>query len=111
MTITIEPARGVVVVRAGGAVLGESRRALILREGDREPVFYLPREDFTTAFLDPSDRRTRCPHKGEASYFHIVAKSGPIRDAVWTYADPLPAVAAIRDHLAFAHERVTVERI
>jgi uncharacterized protein (DUF427 family) len=111
MAITIETAGGVVVVRAGGAVLGESRKALILREDGYAPVYYLPREDFLVAFLEPSQKRTRCPHKGEARYFHIIVKSGPIRDAVWSYETPLPGVAAIAGHLAFGDERVAVERL
>ncbi len=111
MAITIEPAGGVVVVRAGGAVVGETRNALVLREDGYEPVFYVPREDFVVAFLEPSDKRTRCPHKGEARYWHIAAKSGPIRDAVWSYEAPPPDVAAIAGHLAFGDERVTVERL
>ncbi len=107
--ITIEPVTGLVVVRAGGAVLGETRRALALRENGREAVYYLPREDFAMAFLDRSDTVTTCPHKGTATYYHIAAKSGPIRDAAWSYEDPLAAVAAIRGCLAFYPDKATVE--
>lgn len=107
--ITIEPVTGLVVVRAGGAVLGETRRALALRENGRDPVYYLPREDFGMTFLDRSDTVTFCPHKGHAAHFHIAAKSGPITDAVWSYEDPLPAVAAIRGHFAFYPDKATVE--
>lgn len=109
MGMTIEPAQGAVVIRAGGAVLGESRNAVALREDGRDVVFYLPRDDFSVAFLDPSDTATHCPLKGEARYFHIVAKSGPIRDAVWSYEEPLPAAEAIRGRLAFDREKVAVE--
>lgn len=38
--IIIRPATGTWVVRAGGAVLGESTQALELIEEDREPVIY-----------------------------------------------------------------------
>ncbi len=108
---TIEPATGVHVVRAGGAVIAESHNALILRESGHEPVVYIPRADIGMAFLERSETRTRCPHKGEASYYHVIAKSGPIEDAGWSYEAPIPAAEAIRDHLAFAHERVAVERL
>ena len=43
--ITITPAQGTWVVRAGGAVLGETTGALELREGDHAPVIYFPRGD------------------------------------------------------------------
>ena len=107
--ITITPAPGTVVVRAGGAVIAESARALSLAETGHAPVFYLPREDVGMEFLDRSDTTTHCPYKGDASYFHFIAKSGPIRDAAWSYEEPLADVAAIKDHLAFYGDKVTIE--
>lgn len=111
MSIAIEPVRGVVVVRAGGAVLGESRNALALRENGGAPVYYVPRGDFVAAFLEPSETVTTCPLKGRARYYHLAVKSGAIRDAAWSYEEPKDAAAAIRDHLAFNPEKVTVERL
>ena len=49
--ITIRNAPGKWVVRAGGAILGESDRALELTEGDYPPVIYFPRDDIGMAFL------------------------------------------------------------
>ena len=109
--ITITPATGTWVVRAGGAVIGESQNALELREGGHDPVIYFPRGDIAMAFLDASDTKTTCPHKGEASYFSIIAKSGAIRDAAWSYEDPKDGVAEIKDHLAFYTDHVAVERV
>lgn len=111
MSIRIEPVEGVVVVRAGGAVLGESRRVVAVRDGAGEPALYMPREDFETAFLDPSDTVSDCPRKGRATHYHIAAKSGLIRDAAWSYDAPGPEAAAIRGHLAFDEARVTLERL
>jgi len=82
--IKIRPAGGTWTVRAGGAVLAETTAALELVEGDNPPVIYFPRADFAEAFLDPSDTRSTCPYKGEATYYSIVAKSGPIKDAAWS---------------------------
>ena len=109
--VTIRKAEGTWVVRAGGAVLGESTNALELLEGDLPPVIYFPRADIAMAFLDPSPTRTECRHKGSASYFTVVAKSGPLADAVWSYESPLPGVERIAGHLAFDTSRVTVERL
>ncbi len=100
------------VVRAGGAVIGETDNALILSEGALEDVVYVPREDIEMAFLDPSPKTTHCPHKGDASYFTIVAKSGPIENAAWSYEDPKEEVARIKNHLAFyVSDRVAVEQV
>lgn len=108
---TITPLEGLYVLRAGGAVIGESQRALALRQGKEPERIYLPREDIAMAFLEQSDRRTSSPDKGEARYYTIVAKSGPIENAGWSYEEPAEAAEAIRGHLAFDHERVTVERL
>ena len=110
--IKIRPADGTWTVRAGGAVLGESSNALELTEGEYPMVIYFPREDIAMEFLDTSDTRTTCPHKGEASYFSIVTKSTVLKDAAWSYENPKEGVAAIKDHLAFyASDTVAVEQI
>ncbi len=108
---TITPAAGVHVMRAGGAVIAETSRALILHEVGLEPVVYFPREDAGMEFLDPSDTRTTCPHKGEATHYHIAAKSGPIRDAAWSYETPVAGAEAIAGYVAFYDEKATVEAL
>lgn len=110
--ITIRKAQGTWVVRAGGAVLGESKNALELTEGSYPPVIYFPRGDIGMAFLDTSDSSSHCPHKGDASYFSIVTKSEVLADAAWSYDAPLADVAAIAGHLAFhASDKVAVEKL
>ncbi|MEM1101290.1 MAG: DUF427 domain-containing protein [Pseudomonadota bacterium] len=109
--IKIRKAPGTWSVRVGGAVLGESSAALELAEGSYPEVIYFPREDFAMAFLDPSDKSTHCPHKGDANYFHIVTKSTTLENAVWSYESPKEGVAEIAGYLAFGHEDVTVEKI
>jgi uncharacterized protein (DUF427 family) len=110
--IKIRKADGVWTVRSGGAVLGESRNALELSEGDRAPVIYFPRGDIAMAMLDRTDKVTHCPHKGDANHFTIVNRSNVVENAVWTYENPIDAVEAIRDHLAFyTSDHVTVEQL
>lgn len=110
--IKIRPANGTWTVRAGGAVLGESSKALELTEGDYPAVIYFPREDIAMEFLDTSDKSTHCPHKGDASYFSIVTKSTVLHDAAWSYEAPKESVAEIKDHLAFySSDTVAVEQI
>ncbi|MEM8632342.1 MAG: DUF427 domain-containing protein [Pseudomonadota bacterium] len=109
--IKIRKAPGTWVVRAAGAVLGESTNALELSEGDYPPVIYFPRGDIAMAFLEPTEHSTRCPHKGQASYFSIVAKSGDMENTAWSYQDPFDAVAEIKDHIAFYTDKVAVEQL
>ena len=101
--ITISPAGGTWVVRAGGAVIGETTRALELLESGFSPVIYFPREDVEMAFS---------PSKGEATYYSIVAKSGSIDNVAWSYENPTDEAARIAGHLAFhTGEKVTVEQL
>ncbi|WP_420863023.1 DUF427 domain-containing protein [Algirhabdus cladophorae] len=109
--IKIHQTDGTWVVRAAGAVLAESKQALELVEGDYPSVIYFPRDDIAMAFLDASDHSSSCPHKGTASYFNIVTKSGTLENAAWSYEAPKDAVAAIAGHLAFYTDRVTVEEL
>ncbi|OUS05081.1 hypothetical protein A9Q96_13360 [Rhodobacterales bacterium 52_120_T64] len=108
--ITIKPAVGTWVVRAGGAVIAESDSALEVHEGDYPVAIYFPREDVAMAFLDTSDQRSTCPYKGEASYFGIAAKSGVIENSVWTYEEPIEAAKEIAGYLSFYTDKATVER-
>ena len=110
-TIEIGPVAGTWVVRAGGAVLGESARALELREEGYPPVIYFPREDIAMEFLDRSDTVTGSPVKGSATHFHIIAKSGAIADAAWSYEAPLDGLGEIAGHLAFYPAKVEVEEV
>ncbi len=110
--IKIRNAPGKWSVRAGGAVLGESDRALELSEGEYAPVIYFPRSDIAMAFLDASDKSSHCPHKGDATYFSVVTKSTTLENAVWSYETPKDGVARIKDHLAFyAGDLIKVEQI
>lgn len=109
--IKITKATGTWVVRAAGAVIAETRNALLLTEGEMDTVVYFPREDIAMAFVDPSDTTTHCPFKGNASYYSVVAKSGPLTDSVWSYEDPIDDVSQIAGYMAFAHEKVTVEEL
>lgn len=106
--ISIEPVSGQAVVRAGGAVIVESNGAVELRETGYEPVIYFPRDD-AMLFCEPSAKRTSCPHKGEASYFHIATKSGLIENAGWSYENPVAGMEAIAGRIAFQHQKVAVE--
>ena len=109
--IRIRKAPGTWVVRAGGAVLAESAQALELTEGDYPPVIYFPRADIGMAFLEKTASSTKCPWKGTASYYTVSTAAGDLPDAAWSYEDPKEAVAAIRGHIAFYTNRVTVEQL
>jgi uncharacterized protein (DUF427 family) len=104
--ITIEPNPKRVRVTWNGHVIADTTRALTLREASLRPVQYIPRADIDMALLAHSTHATHCPYKGDASYFSLRADGAARQNAVWTYEAPFPAVAAIREHLAFYPDRV-----
>jgi uncharacterized protein (DUF427 family) len=104
--ITVAPNPARVVVSLGGRVIADTRRALTLQEADYPPVQYVPRDDVDMSLLERTSHATYCPFKGDCAYFSISLGGERSRNAVWTYEAPYPAVAAIKDHLAFYPSRV-----
>ena len=62
-------------------------------------------------FLARTDHHSHCPYKGDASYYNIVRDGRFAENAVWSYEDPYPAMAAIKDHLAFYPNQVEIEEV
>jgi uncharacterized protein (DUF427 family) len=108
--ITIVPATHRIVVTLGDRTIADTSRALTLQEASYSPVHYIPRADVDMAALVRTDHGSHCPYKGDASYYSIPEGGDRSVNAVWTYEAPHPAVAEIRDHLAFYPDRVDAIR-
>ncbi|SAL25800.1 hypothetical protein AWB64_02099 [Caballeronia sordidicola] len=104
--ISIEPNASRITVTIGGRVLADTRKALTLREASYPPVHYIPRKDVDMSLLQRTEHTTYCPYKGECSYYSIPLGGERSANAVWTYEDTYPAVAEIKDYLAFYTDRV-----
>ena len=89
-----------------GVVVADSTRALLLLEARHLPVYYFPPQDVRADLLEPTDTSTHCPHKGDASYWSVRVGDRVVRDAVWSYQDPLPERTDIKGHLAFYWNRM-----
>ena len=109
-TVDVQPSAAHVRVLVAGEVVAETDRAVLLRETGMPDRYYVPRADVRAEVLDPSERSTHCPFKGDASYVSVEAGGVRVQDAAWSYVEPIEAVAAIAGHLAFyATDTVTVE--
>jgi uncharacterized protein (DUF427 family) len=104
--ITIERNANRVVVTVAGRVVADTREALTLRESNYPPAQYVPLKDVDTALLEGTDHATYCPYKGDCAYYSVPLGGERTVNAVWTYAAPYAAVAAIRGHVAFYPDRV-----
>ena len=96
-------------VSFAGETVAESQRALFLFETGHSTRYYIPPQDVRFALLDPAITRTTCPYKGTASYWTLRVGSQTVRDAVWSYQDPLPDCPRIKGYLAFYPEKVEIE--
>jgi uncharacterized protein (DUF427 family) len=104
--IAIAPAEKRVCVRFAGKVIADTNRALTLREAGYKPVHYIPRQDADLALLQRTTHASHCPYKGDASYFSLVVDGRSSENAVWSYEQPFPAMAEIKEYLAFYPGRV-----
>ncbi len=105
--ITLNPAPGTHVVRAGDTEIGRTDHAIALVEGGGRPVIYVPRADMDMTKLTKTPRQTTCPYKGVASYYSVTTGAGTLDNAVWSYETPIAGVEGIAGHLAF-YPSVTV---
>ncbi|MBS0240602.1 MAG: DUF427 domain-containing protein [Proteobacteria bacterium] len=104
--ISVTPATSRIVIKIAGRTLADTREALTLREAAYPPVHYIPRKDVDMSLLQRSPTTTYCPYKGDCSYFSVPVGGSRSIDAIWTYEQPYPAVAAIKDHIAVYPSRV-----
>lgn len=99
--------RNLITVRVGDTVLARTEAALLVDEQDHGLVFYIPEADVDISKLEPlPDLTSRCPYKGNASYWRLAGGDEPI---AWAYNDPYPQVARITGHIAFYQDRTSVE--
>ena len=96
-----------VVVRLGGTVIADTTAALRVLETASPPTFYLPPSDVRMELLRPSPGISRCEWKGEARYWSVRTQEGErVEQVAWSYPEPFPDFAELRDYVAFYPQRV-----
>jgi uncharacterized protein (DUF427 family) len=105
-SLYLEPSPKRVRVQVEGETVADSRSAILLQESGLQPVYYFPRDDVRLDLFEPTDRHTKCPTKGEASYYSIKVGDRLVKNGAWYYPDPIEGAEPIADMLAFYWERV-----
>lgn len=110
--IRLKPAKLRIQVKYGGEVIADTLDALAIEEpmgahtSTVAPVvYYIPRKDVKTGRLMRTPRKTRCPFKGDATYYSI--RDGG-EDVVWSYENPYDEMVSIRGRLAFYPDKVEI---
>ena len=104
--ITIAPNPNRVIVRLDGAIIADSRRALVMRAPGTPDQHYIPREDVDMTRLSRTAHVTHCPYKGDASYWTIRGKAREVENGAWSYEAPFEGMTPIGGYLAFYQDRV-----
>jgi uncharacterized protein (DUF427 family) len=104
--IAITPHGKRVRVTVGGEVIAETTQALRLQEASYPAVFYIPRADAKMNLFTKTSNASHCPYKGDASYYSVAAGGKTAENAVWSYETPFPAMAEIKEYLAFYPNRI-----
>ncbi len=79
-----------------GEILAESDETVVV-EGNH----YFPNDSLRQEYFSPSEKRTSCPWKGEASYYDVLVNGETNSAAAWFYPAPKEAAAEIKDRVAF----------
>lgn len=82
-------------------LVADTCRAVRTLETSHPASWYLPPADLAPGPLRRSERRSFCDWKGHAVYWHLAIGEEMVRDVAWSYPEPTPAFAALRDHVAF----------
>lgn len=104
--ITITPGDVHVEVTVGGEKVAQSDRPVLLDETGLPTRYYLRPEDVRSELLRPSSHTSRCPFKGEASYWSVEVAGKVYENVAWSYEHPIPSADGIAGLLCFYPERV-----
>jgi uncharacterized protein (DUF427 family) len=95
-------------VVVGGETVAETHRPRLLFETGLPTRYYFPKLDVRMDLLEPTEKRTRCPYKGEALYWNVTAGGRVFEDLVWSYPAPIPECPKIENLLSFFNEHVEI---
>lgn len=99
--VSVEPSPRWVRGTFNGETVVDSKRAMLLHERGRVPVYYFPKEDVRFDLLEATDHTSHCPHKGDAAYWTMRAADRVAENAVWGYPQPIEGQEALAGLVAF----------
>jgi uncharacterized protein (DUF427 family) len=86
--------------------VAETRRPQLIFETGLPVRYYILTEDVRMDLLEPSETKSRCAYKGEASYRSLRVGGQVYPDVAWYYLEPLTLVKPVAGPVAFFQERV-----
>jgi len=90
----------------------DTKASIRTLETSHPPSYYIPPAAIAAGLLRRADGSSFCEWKGVATYWDVVMGDLVLPRVGWSYADPSPGFASLRDHVAFyaaAFERCCVD--
>lgn len=107
-----QPTSAHIRIEHRGHIVADTRAAVRTLETSHPPSYYIPRADIAPDMLRRAGGSSFCEWKGVATYWDVVVEDVVLPRIGWSYPDPGPAFAALRDHVAFyaaPFDRCTVD--
>ena len=106
-SVEITPAGNSITVSYNGNTIAKTDAALLSADTRHDGIFYGPLESVNMDLLQSTDLSTYCPFKGHASYWSF--KGVPdLENFVWSYQEPFPEVALLKDYMSFYTNKVDI---
>jgi len=102
----LEPVAETLRVVFAGETVAETSAGYRVLETSHPPVYYIPPADIRREFLVAAPGRSFCEFKGAAKYWSLEVSGRHATGAAWSYPDPTPGFAPLKDHLAFYASKV-----
>ncbi|KLE34635.1 hypothetical protein AAW00_10670 [Aurantiacibacter luteus] len=90
-----------VVIEHGGIVIARTRSPVLTFETSHPPSYYIPPGDIMPGVLRRAEGSSFCEWKGAAVYWDVITQDGVQSRVAWSYPNPSPPFAMLRDHVAF----------
>ena len=106
-TLRVEPSPRWVRAYVGGHAIVDSKRALLVYEPRRLPVYYFPTADVRMDWLQPSTDTLRGAGAASGRTWWMLQREGQtVTDVAWSYPAPEAGRAALEDHIAFYWDKL-----
>ena len=88
-------------IEHAGLIIADSHATVCTFETSHPPSYYIPPDAIAPGVLRRAGGSSFCEWKGSARYWDVVIGDLVLPRVGWSYPEPSPAFAILRDHVAF----------
>lgn len=96
-----QPCAAHIVIEHRGTIVANARASVRTLETSHPPSYYISPDDIAAGVLRRASGNSFCEWKGTAVYWDVLIGDLVLPRVGWSYPDPSPAFAMLRDHVAF----------